>query len=455
MKFKDSCHANDLMPFCSADLSAFNSEKADFGFNWTSLNSSLVPPIETQDSLNAFQYTSSLSISSFPFAGISNYLGGGYVFKMNGNSNDSVTNFTFLEQNNWIDRQTRALFVEFSLFNPNVNMFVHCSLLFEFLPTGSIVKSYRFSPMTLFDGSNSLYSFGTISALVYLVLIFALTMRQVFVIKVQRTKYFKSMWTYFNMALIAFSFTSFAIWLYRIWEAQKLMDYLSRPQDADIKYLNLQMLAYWDDLLGCMLAMCACLGSLKFMKILQFNRTIRTLSNTIKVGYKALLSFGRIFMICMFAWIQAGFVLFNAQIAGLSTFVKAIETCFLILMGKFELSALLTASLVFTVVFFTSFNIFVVMILLNMFISVITNAFAEAKKEEESLADPLDLDTYLYKKVNGFFRLFESKQGKEKRMERREAELLRKSIKQNDKYMNELDSLNYKTSALVDIISLV
>ncbi len=257
-----------------------------------------------------------------------------------------------MQKNNWIDRQTRAALVEFATFNPNIKMFAHCYLLFEFLPTGSIVKSFRFSPMTLFDGQSSLVSLGTICAILYLLMIFALTVRQIFVIKVQRGSYLKQMWTFFDLALIAFSFTAFAVWLYRIWDAQTLMGRVSRPDHAG-HFLNLQMLAYWDGLLSCVLAVCSCLGSLKFIKILRFNRTIRRLDNALRIGARLILSFGCVFLVCIFGWIQAGYVQFNGQVAGLSTFQKSFETCFLILLGKFDLSVMLAASPTFTVIFRT------------------------------------------------------------------------------------------------------
>jgi hypothetical protein len=63
-----------------------------------------------------------------------------YVYKMSGNALELASNFTFLDQQNWIDRQTRAVFVEFNTYNPNIKMFSYNYLLFEFLPTGSILK---------------------------------------------------------------------------------------------------------------------------------------------------------------------------------------------------------------------------------------------------------------------------------------------------------------------------
>ena len=39
----------------------------------------------------------------------------------------------------WINQQTRAVFVEFTLYNPNVNLFTSVELLTEFPPVGAAV----------------------------------------------------------------------------------------------------------------------------------------------------------------------------------------------------------------------------------------------------------------------------------------------------------------------------
>jgi polycystin 1L2 len=430
--------------FCNAELSVLNTEKTNYDFNWTQYSSAY-----TTDVYKAFQYTKALSISSYPMSGVyTSYLGGGYVFKMNGNSTELVSNFTFLEKNNWIDRQTRALFVEFNLFNPNINMFAYCYLLFEFLPTGSIVASFRFSPMTLFDSRNSLYSFGTVCAIIYLVMIFVLTMKQIYRIKVTKCKYFKQMWTYLDLSLIAFSYTSFAIWLYRIWEAQRIMSWLASPNG---RFINLQMLAYWDDVLASMLAFCACLGSLKFFKILQINRSIQTLTRTIQIGFVNFAGFGFIFALMVFAWLQVGFIIFNDSVAGFSTFVKTIETGFLLILGKIQLNQMLNVNPFFGATFHITFNFFMVIIMLHMFMSLITDAFAIAKEDEKKL-DELHLESFIYGKIKASFEYFINKFSS-KRKERQQVEnherQMRHSLAQKDLYQDQFTNFDYKVGIFV------
>ena len=444
-KCKVSKEMSGLISYCTPDYNSLNGEDKNFDLTWSEYNSSFVLSDKNlEDVYNAFQYTRALSISSYPMSGIfTSYLGGGYAYKMNGNGASIISNLTLLEQNNWIDRQTRAVFVEFNTYNPNIKMFAYNYLLFEILPTGSIVTSYRFSPMSLFDDRTSLFSFGTICAIIYLVLIFILTMKQIYRIKVEKWQYFKQMWTFIDLTLIAFSYTSFAIWLYRIWEAQKIMTLLSSSTTNKTKFISLQMLAYWDDVLANMLAFCACMGSLKFFKILQFNHTIRIMMNSIKIGAAGMISFGAMFLLFALAWMQASYVIFNDQILTLSTFVKSAETGFLLLLGKFQLSDMLRVSPTYSILYYVTFNTFMVMVMLNMFISIITDALGEAKLRDQD-ADPLDLEGYFYSKIGKVFNSL----GKKDTATQEERDM-KKSLAEKGNYMEHTEQFEYKTGVLV------
>ena len=161
--FLDTCkinyHFQSEIDFCDEEYSVLNQIKDPYHYQWQSYNSSFAPPASDQDVYSAFQYTRSGEIDSYPYAGIVNtYLGGGYVFKMNNLGYDKsilLGSLDNLKQNDWIDRQTRAVFIEFTIYNPNVNLFSNCLILFEFISTGQIISSSQFSPINLFDINNS------------------------------------------------------------------------------------------------------------------------------------------------------------------------------------------------------------------------------------------------------------------------------------------------------------
>ena len=44
-----------------------------------------------------------------------------------------------LEKLEWVDLRTRAVFIEFTLYNANVNLFASCIMLVEFISSGAAV----------------------------------------------------------------------------------------------------------------------------------------------------------------------------------------------------------------------------------------------------------------------------------------------------------------------------
>lgn len=67
------------------------------------------------------------------------YAGGGYMIKFEKDLVLSHQMIDELERTLWIDRRTRAVFVEFTLYNPNVNLFFNGIYLLEFPDSAGVV----------------------------------------------------------------------------------------------------------------------------------------------------------------------------------------------------------------------------------------------------------------------------------------------------------------------------
>jgi hypothetical protein len=62
-------------------------------------------------------------------AGVRTYGGGGYVFRFTGQIHDLEAKMQSLIENNWVDNRTRALLLEFSVYNAQVfEMVEFCTL---------------------------------------------------------------------------------------------------------------------------------------------------------------------------------------------------------------------------------------------------------------------------------------------------------------------------------------
>jgi hypothetical protein len=156
-------------------LGLFNEEKGMFDLGWQSINISA--PLT---SLTCFNYTKSSVYSSYPYSGVyATYVGGGYTYELSGNATQIQSDFQVMQQNNWIDRQTRAVFLEYPLYNANINLFSYCLVLFEFLPTGTIVSSFRFDPINLLSLQQGAYSFNIMISIIYMCIVFVMSLNEI------------------------------------------------------------------------------------------------------------------------------------------------------------------------------------------------------------------------------------------------------------------------------------
>ncbi len=375
------------------------------------------------------------------------------MFEMNGNSAELASNLTWLQRNNWIDRQTRAVFVEFTLFNPNLNSFVYCYLMFELLPLGSIIVSYRFAPITLYDGRVSLRSFETVCAAIYLFMVFLLTLKQIYRVKVAKWRYLKQLGTLIDLSLIAFSYGSLSVWLSRFEEAQRMIQTMSM---RNRRFINQQMLAYWDDYLACVLAFCVFLASLKIFKLMAYNRTIHIFNRTFRVCLVKLVSFGFFFGLMAFVWLQFGFLVFNDSVEGFSSVVKVIETGLSITMRKVQVAQMSQVNAFFGAVFHFTFSFLLILAMFYIFLCVIMEAFAKARRDEDVSASQLHLEAFLYEQIAEAYEYFVQSFSTETRIERKKVKIYERQMKHSlvnkDLYQDGFTSLDIKVGRVVSIL---
>ena len=83
------------------------------------------------------------------------YSGGGAIQNLNSRKNETKALLHELKESLWIDRATRVVFVDFSVYNANLNLFCIIKLIFEFPATGGIIPSNEFQTVKLIrsDGS--------------------------------------------------------------------------------------------------------------------------------------------------------------------------------------------------------------------------------------------------------------------------------------------------------------
>ena len=150
------------------------------------------------------------------------------------------------------------------------------------------------------------------------------------------------------------------------------------------EFVNFIHIAKWDKVFGYLMAVVAFLSIIRYMRILRLNAKMSLLGMTLGYASNDMFHFTIIWNLLFCAFGQLTYLLFHSMVASFSTFIVTSETLFSMLLGKFEFEALVAANRMLGGAVFVIYIITMYMILTNMFITIVTEAFSQLKSKEGS-----------------------------------------------------------------------
>ncbi len=369
---------------CHYDYSILNDDHLNYDPFWLNPNENMHNNFSTEQNISsAFLYTQSNYLKDSPYAGqFEFYLPGGYAYKLIGDLQSIKKNLNSLQKMNWIDLKTRAVFFDFTLYNPNVNLFAYCSFVFELLPSGGIIPTANVITMNLWSSGREVIA--TACFVTYLIVIVVLMTKEITSMKKLKHEYFYQFWIYVDWALFAFSWASLPVYLYKVYALHDLLNFIAKYQ---ISYVNLSKLTGWNSTLSMLLSFCTFIATIKLIKLLRFDKKLSYLTNAIKNCFKNLISFSIVFLIFSMTFIQLMFVIYNDKSLGYATFIKSFESNFLIILGKFNLNSIVESNFTLGAIIFSAYNILIVFIMTNVIITIISNCFSKTRNEAKKIKE--------------------------------------------------------------------
>ncbi|CBY18963.1 unnamed protein product [Oikopleura dioica] len=386
--FKDdilACHSNygknaeDKAPFGAFDQDCQGKYKSDCPWAWRS-----------EDELGGRSYKSDQLGFTYPSSG--------YTKELGRNKTKTTEILHDLKKDLWIDRGTRALFVDFTVYNPNINLFCVVKLVAEFPATGGVITSQKFSTVKLLKLKEGYDYFILATEIIYIAFIIYYCVEEFLEIKLHKGAYFKGFWNIVDLIVIFLSLCAFSFYLYRNTEIDNKLDALMEKEDS---YADFQSLAYWEGVYMYVMAIVVFLAWIKLFKYISFNTTMNQLSETLSRSAKDVGGFMIMFLIVFLAYTQLGFLIFGSQVEDFSKFDKCVYTLFRIILGDFNFHQLENAHNILGPIFFITYVFFVFFVLLNMFLAIINDTYSEVKEDLATRKSEFDLGAFLKKGYNG------------------------------------------------------
>uniref|UniRef100_A0A3B3CD97 Polycystic kidney disease 2-like 1 n=1 Tax=Oryzias melastigma TaxID=30732 RepID=A0A3B3CD97_ORYME len=319
---------------------------------------------------------------------LSTYSGAGFYQDLDRTKEKSAEIMSTLMENCWLDRGTRVVFIDFSTYNANINMFCVISLMVEFPATGGAIPSYQIRTVKLLRYVTYWDYFILGCEMVFCVFILYYIVEEILELRIHKFSYLTSVWNILDIVVILLALVAIAFNVFRTIKVDNLLGKLLENPNI---YADFEFLAFWQTQYNNMNAVNLFFAWIKIFKYISFNKTMTQLSTTLGRCAKDIMGFAVMFFIVFFAYAQLGYLLFGTQVDTFSTFVKCIFTQFRIILGDFNFDAIDQANRVLGPIYFVTYVFFVFFVLLNMFLAIINDTYSEVKEELSSQKDELQI----------------------------------------------------------------
>lgn len=121
------------------------------------------------------------------------------------NKNETIQIIQELKDNLWVTRGTRAIFLDFSVYNANTNIFGICKLLFEFPTVGGVIPKADIQSIRLLRLHDSYDYFLWVCEILFYSFIVFYIIRGIRQLIYFRMRYFMQFWTYMDLVVISVS----------------------------------------------------------------------------------------------------------------------------------------------------------------------------------------------------------------------------------------------------------
>ncbi|XP_019631004.1 PREDICTED: polycystic kidney disease protein 1-like 2 [Branchiostoma belcheri] len=387
-----ACVANTMpLPICKLDYSLSQYENGDFGVGWRPLwDTNVTNSSFTASVASAWVFTPG---TSFPYGGqVDAYTDGAYMFEIGNDPRQAVLTMKHLQEHGWLDDFTEAVIVEINAYNANADLFAVIDLKVEF-------QAGRAATTTIDIHIFKLYSYlGTAGQLtiafqIIFAILFAFSLlREGKKLVKQKRKYFSQPWN--NLEFVRLLLCVVAIVMFAVKEGVRdyHVDTLKSLQGG---YHSFRPIAVYSEVFSAFLAILVFVMTLQFLQLLGFNRLIGALFHTLSNAGRKIAMFALLIFILITAYSTTGVLLFGRWNHDYISFPSAVRSQLLMIFETVSYHKIIVSHPVVGRIFFFSYVVIAMIIILNVFVSILDDELRTSKRDPGGLGGDTDMGEFM------------------------------------------------------------
>ena len=312
------------------------------------------------------------------------YSEGGYVAKLGYDAETALKVKKSVEQDHWIDEMSVVILVEFVVFEPASLLLSNIMVVCERFSNGMRRNRIDVVPEYIFPSADSpLRGFYRLCILLWSIVILVLVILEVVKVFRQGCKYFKKFFNWISiLQLLSSSCAMIVVFL----KENGLKDFLYRIRNDPFGSWNAHDLVKWSSIEEIILSITVVITTIKCLKLIQFNRHVHVMRETLQAAYHYLCSFTVIVLILAIAFAQLGTLLFGSKDEEYATLYHSLRTVLQMAIGIGKLRSKLGGGgselQFFAPIFLMACMLSMTIIFTDTFIAILDEAYSESSGRE-------------------------------------------------------------------------
>nr|XP_020644031.1 polycystic kidney disease protein 1-like 3 [Pogona vitticeps] len=333
-------------------------------------------------------YQSETTLQEYPIWGkMGLYPGSGYVADLGTNASHAARVLCYLERNKWLDRHTQAIFVEFVVYNVNVNLFCVVTLILENNGLGALLNKVDLQILHLYPNVNTIIPMACAHIAFLLFLLYYLLAQGQRLAR-QRLGYFRSKGNLLDAGAVLIGVAIVGLYVKRTLLAESI---LRQHRQNRHQFISFYGMAEVDSALTYLIAFLLALTTVKLWNLLRLSPRMYLITQTLQKAWDEVMGFLLVLLVLLAGYSIVCNLLFGWSIYDYKTFFDSAVTIVGLLIGIFDYEEVIALDPVLGSILISTSIISMVFVIINLFVSVLLTVFgremkaAKASKEESMM----------------------------------------------------------------------
>ncbi|KAM7059204.1 polycystin-1-like protein 3 [Molossus nigricans] len=356
------------------------------------------PKTNSTESDSIWHYQNQETLGAYPIQGeFATYSGGGYTVRLGRNSSTATRVLQHLEQSHWLDCRTKSLFVEFVVFNANVNLFCVVTLILESNNVGAFFTSVRLDTLMSLQTSKKDFAWSIVSQVLYYLLVCYYGFIQGRRLKQQRWRFLTRKKNILNISLILTSFVMLVLYMKLISLHKKNMAQYHYDHD---RFINFYEAVKVNSAVIHLMSFLVLLATVQLWTLLHHHPRLQVIGRTLTKAWDEVVGFLLVILILLTGYAIAFNLLFGWSIYDYRTFFSSAVTFVGCLMGISHYKEIIALDPVLGSFLILTSVILMVLVIINLFVSAILMSFGKERKSPKAWKEAALIDMLLLQKLS-------------------------------------------------------